>query len=46
MPDTTVIVALAVVVAAMVSFIRANQHVDIVALCVLVALIVLGSRVN
>ena len=42
MPDTTVIVALAVVVAAMVSFIRANQHVDIVALCVLVALIVLG----
>ena len=42
MPDTTVIVALSVVVAAMVSFIRANQHVDIVALCVLVALIALG----
>jgi di/tricarboxylate transporter len=42
MPDVSVMLALAVVVAAMALFVTAKLEVDVIALCVLVTLIVLG----
>ena len=42
MPDTNVIMVLAVAIAAMALFISGKLRVDLVALCVLVALVLLG----